>query len=115
VRGRVRAAGISVAWRVPALPPGAGACGKAADRQAGTGEEIPGEVRQDQSKERGDKMKVKIGKKVYDPNDQPIMIILTKKDKENIANMDPTATRYCSYPDTMDPEKIKKWMDTPSA
>jgi hypothetical protein len=58
-------------------------------------------------------MKIKIGKTIYDPNDQPIMIILTEKDKFNIAHMAPEATKYCAYPDTMRPEEIEKWMDKP--
>ena len=42
-------------------------------------------------------MKVKIGDKIYDTEVQPIMIILSDKDKENISNMEAT-TKYCGYP-----------------
>ena len=55
-------------------------------------------------------MKVKIGNKVYDPNETPIMVILTKEDKSNIANMHPTATKYAAFPDAMSVECIEEWM-----
>jgi len=56
-------------------------------------------------------MQVKIGDKTYDSNNEPIMIILSKRDKSNIANMIDSANKYCSYPDWMDREDIRKWMD----
>ena len=57
-------------------------------------------------------MKIKIGEKVYDGNDVPVMVILSDDDKENIANMLPTATKYCSYPEGYDETKIKGFMKT---
>lgn len=56
-------------------------------------------------------MKVKIGNKIYDGNDEPVMIILSDEDKKNITNMLPTATKYCSYPDDYDGD-IKEFMKT---
>lgn len=56
-------------------------------------------------------MKVKIGNKIYDPNNEPIMLILDDQDKENIKNMLPSATRYCAFPDGMDLKGIEKFMD----
>lgn len=63
-------------------------------------------------------MKVKIGNIIHDSNKEPIMIILSKGEREQIANMAPEATKYCSYPDTNkwiknNYEAIKKWMKTP--
>jgi len=55
-------------------------------------------------------MLVKIGNTVYDSEKEPIMIVLTESDKNNISNMDPRATKYCSFPDGMDHEEIKKFM-----
>lgn len=55
-------------------------------------------------------MKVKVGNTVYDCEYQPIMVILSEKDKENIANMLPEATKYCAYPDNISPQEIEKWM-----
>jgi len=43
-------------------------------------------------------MKVKIGDTIYDAEDQPIMVILSDKDKENISNMLEANTKYCCYP-----------------
>lgn len=43
-------------------------------------------------------MLVKIGNKVYDSNKEPIMIVLSKQAKDNIANMLPDRMRYCEYP-----------------
>jgi hypothetical protein len=51
-------------------------------------------------------MRVKIGNTIYNPNDQPILILLTRKDRQNIANMSPTATKYLCCPDTMTDEEI---------
>ena len=55
-------------------------------------------------------MKVKIGTQIIDSTEWAIMLILSKEDKENIANMAPDATKYCSYPEYMDPKEIEKWM-----
>lgn len=57
-------------------------------------------------------MKVKVGDTVYSGNDQPIMVILTDKDKENIRNMEDTATKYCSFPSDMSVSDIMIWMET---
>lgn len=57
-------------------------------------------------------MKVKIGEKVYDSNEEPILVILSEDDKENIRNMSPKATKYCSFPDIYDLEKVKDFMKT---
>ena len=57
-------------------------------------------------------MKVKVGDRIYDGKEEIIMVILTPKDKENIANMHPEATRYCEYPEDKIPRKeVGKWMD----
>lgn len=42
-------------------------------------------------------MKIKVGDKVYDGDEVPIMIIMNKKDKENIANMPEDATKYAVF------------------
>ena len=56
-------------------------------------------------------MLMKIGNKLYNPEDQPIMIILTDQDKENIKNMLPKCKKYCVYPSNeYSKEKILKWM-----
>jgi len=61
-------------------------------------------------------MKVKVGDRIYDGENEPIMVILSKGDRENIANMLPDATKYCSYPATEywtkdDYKTIKVWMN----
>ncbi|HUU40974.1 MAG TPA: hypothetical protein VMW42_08540 [Desulfatiglandales bacterium] len=59
-------------------------------------------------------MKVKVRDQVYDGEKEPVMVILSQGEKEQIANMgDPT--KYCIYPGTdewvkNDYEKIKAWM-----
>ena len=55
-------------------------------------------------------MKVKIGKEVFDGNNEPIMVILSEEDKENIKNMLPECTKYCSFPEGFNVEQIKIWM-----
>lgn len=55
-------------------------------------------------------MKVKVRGKVFDGSKEPVMVVLTKKDKENIANMLPEATKYCEFPDNYKEEDIKEYM-----
>lgn len=43
-------------------------------------------------------MKVKIGNKVYDAGNEPIMIILSQADKENIKNMHDDKMKYICFP-----------------
>jgi len=57
-------------------------------------------------------MKVKIGDKIHDSNNEPIMMIFEDCDKENISNMTPEATKYCSYPEDVSEEEIKEFMKT---
>lgn len=56
-------------------------------------------------------MKVKIGKKIYDSNDEPIMIILGNDDKYNIEQMLEECSKYCSYPDNMSEEDANNFME----
>jgi len=55
-------------------------------------------------------MKVKVGEKIYDGEKEPVMVILTEQDKENIKNMVPEATKYCMYPNTFSVDEIKEFM-----
>jgi hypothetical protein len=55
-------------------------------------------------------MKIKIGDKIYDSENEPIMVILSEQDKKNIKNMLPEATKYCSYPEGMEIKVIKDFM-----
>ena len=60
-------------------------------------------------------MKIKVGNRIYDGEKEPVMIILSDGEKEQITNMDPSAKKYCVYPDTEEwtsnnHKKIKKWM-----
>lgn len=57
-------------------------------------------------------MKIKIGDKIYDSEDEPIMIIMSHYDKQNISNMRPECTKYCSFPDEYDADEIRNWMKT---
>ena len=56
-------------------------------------------------------MKVKIGNKIYDPNEEPIMLILTDQDKENIKNMLPNCSKFIIFPDSSIKEDIENWSD----
>lgn len=61
-------------------------------------------------------MKVKVGNKIYDGEKEPVMVILSKGEKEHIANMDPDNTKYCVYPDigkwtANNYELIIRWME----
>jgi hypothetical protein len=59
-------------------------------------------------------MKVKVRDQLYDGEKEPVMVILTEKDKENIKNMLPEATKYCMCPDSYTHEQIKAWMHGPA-
>jgi len=59
-------------------------------------------------------MKVKIGNKIYDSENEPVMVILSDGDKKNIANMLEECTRYCSHPDSWfsTDEDAYDWMES---
>ena len=44
-------------------------------------------------------MKVKVGNKVYDGEEEPVMIILSSGERKQIADMHQDATKYFIYPD----------------
>jgi len=56
-------------------------------------------------------MKVKIGDQVYDAEKQPIMLILSDIDKENISNMHSDTMKYCAFPEDIDESEIKEWSE----
>lgn len=55
-------------------------------------------------------MIVKIGDKLYDSEQEPIMIVLSDDDKNNITQMLPEAKKYCSFPEAMELNEIKNFM-----
>lgn len=55
-------------------------------------------------------MKVKTGDKVYDAEDQPIMLILTAADKKNIQRMPEENSKYCVHPTGYSDEEIDEFM-----
>ena len=58
-------------------------------------------------------MQVKVGDTVYDDKDEPVMVILSDQDKENIKNMLTECTKYASFPDNEMPEdEMRAWMKT---
>lgn len=59
-------------------------------------------------------MKVKVGNKIYDGENEPVMVILSDKDKENIKRMPSDKTKYCSFPEKSDIGKIEEWMKEPT-
>ena len=56
-------------------------------------------------------MKIKVGNKIYDGEKEPVMVILSVADKENIKNMPEDNFKYCCYPDDMEADDILKWME----
>ena len=55
-------------------------------------------------------MKVKVGNKIYDSNEEPIMIILDDVDKENIAKMHKDKYKFISYPSDMNVDVVRNWV-----
>lgn len=57
-------------------------------------------------------MRVKIGDEWFDSHDEPMMVVLSDKDKRNIANMIPEADRYAQFPnDRFSSFDMLEWMD----
>lgn len=56
-------------------------------------------------------MLVKINDKIYDSNEEPILLVLEDFEKDHIANMG-DQKKYCSFPEDYDIEKIKEFMKT---
>lgn len=57
-------------------------------------------------------MKVKIGNKIYNPSDEPIMIILNELDKQLIGSMGCKAFSYCCFPEQYSQEEMESFMKT---
>jgi hypothetical protein len=55
-------------------------------------------------------LKVKLGDKIYDSTQEPIMLIMDDEVKEHISCMHPSAYTYCSCPDSMTENEIKAFM-----
>jgi hypothetical protein len=55
-------------------------------------------------------MKVKIGTKIYNEEDEPILVIIDSEEKKLIKNMSKDAYKYCSYPDNMAEDVIVSFM-----
>jgi hypothetical protein len=56
-------------------------------------------------------MRIKVEDKWYEALQQPIMVELTPKDKENIKTMDHECSKYAEFPSTWSEEKILEWME----
>ena len=56
-------------------------------------------------------MKVIMGDSIHDSNEEPIVLIFTLKDRQNISNMAMSATSFFTYPDTMEWKDVVKWAD----
>lgn len=58
-------------------------------------------------------MRVKIGDKIYNPKDEPIMLILDPIDKLNIMAMPPQNNLQCLHPADYPQDKLKEFMKLP--
>jgi len=55
-------------------------------------------------------MRVKVGNRVYDSEEQPVMVVLSDSDKKNIAEMLPECTMYTAFPEYCTGREIEEWM-----
>jgi len=55
-------------------------------------------------------MKVKIGDRIYDSKDEPIMIILEDYNKKHISNMAEESRKYCEFPDDVTEDQVREFM-----
>ncbi|MFA4975031.1 MAG: hypothetical protein WC683_20700 [bacterium] len=61
-------------------------------------------------------MKVKVGKRVYDSQKLPIMLVLTEAESEEIAKMPAGTHKYALFPAGFGDEKaMREWMQLPEA
>lgn len=61
-------------------------------------------------------MQIKIRGTVYDSRDEPIMLILSQEEKDQISHMTIEDVKFCAYPDDNkwvknNYELIKKWIN----
>jgi hypothetical protein len=57
-------------------------------------------------------MKVKIGESIHDASDEPIMLILSKGERDQIGNMPPDCEgKYFMGPSEMNSDQVKIFMD----
>lgn len=61
-------------------------------------------------------MKVKIGNRIYDSEQEPIMLIFSGEADRigtatNISNMKPGCTKYCICPDRLSLDEALAWME----
>ena len=60
-------------------------------------------------------MKVKIRDQWYDAVNEPIMILTTKEERDQIGSMPEDAVgKYCQAPDTFSEEEIRAFMESTS-
>ena len=62
-------------------------------------------------------MKIKVGDKIYDANEEPVMLIFENEMQkvavgQHLINMAEGARKYCMFPEGMDKEVIKAFMKT---
>lgn len=55
-------------------------------------------------------MKVKIQNIVYNAEIEPILVILSEEDKENIKSMEADCFKYCVAPEELSEEDIREFM-----
>jgi hypothetical protein len=59
-------------------------------------------------------MKVKIGNKIFDSNEEPVMVIMSPEDLKNISNTtklhDDGTYKFVSFPSDQDADKVRDWM-----
>lgn len=55
-------------------------------------------------------MKVKIGEKIYDSNEEPLMIILGDDDKCHIGQMHIECSQYVAYPASLSDEDLDSFL-----
>lgn len=55
-------------------------------------------------------MRVKIGDKIIDSTYEPIIIVLSREEKDLISNMDEQDYHFCSFPESFDLEELLKFM-----
>ena len=61
-------------------------------------------------------MKVKVGKRVYDSQKLPIMLVMSPEEIDQITNMAPGARKYAQFPEGFGDEKaMREWMQLPEA
>ena len=55
-------------------------------------------------------MIIKVNEEIYNSDEQPILVALTKEEKAELNNLPDELTKFCAFPKSLDDNYINNWM-----